>query len=58
MPQITVSEEVLKKLRALRRPGEITDDQVLERIVGEASGEQEQRLRAYEAQEQDIQSTN
>ena len=58
MPQITVSEEVLRKLRALRRPGEITDDQVLERIVGEASGEQEKRLRAYEAQEQDIQSTN
>ncbi len=58
MPNITVSEEVLKKLRALRRPGEITDDQVLERIVGEASGEQEKRLRAYEAQEQDIQSTN
>ena len=58
MPTITISEEVLKKLRALRRAGEITDDQVLERIVGEASGEQEKRLRAYEAQEQDIQSTN
>ena len=58
MPTITVSEDVLKKLRALRRPGEITDDQVLERIVGEASGEREERLRAYEAQEQDIQSTN
>ncbi|MDE0058248.1 MAG: hypothetical protein OXI22_14650 [Defluviicoccus sp.] len=58
MPDITVSEDVLKKLRALRRPGEITDDQVLERIVGEASGERERRLRAYEAQEQDIQSTN
>ena len=58
MPKITVSEDVLKKLRALRRPGEITDDQVLERIVGEATGEQEERLRAYEAQEQDIQSTN
>ena len=58
MPNIAVSEEVLKKLRALRRPGEITDDQVLERIVGEASGEQEKRLRAYEAQEQDTRSTN
>ena len=58
MPTIVVSEEVLKKLRALRRPGEVTDDQVLERIVVAASGEQEKRLRAYEAQEQDIQSTN
>ena len=58
MPTITVSDEVLKKLRDLRRPGEVTDDQVLERIVAAASGEQEKRLRAYEAQEQDIQSTN
>ena len=53
-----VSEEVLKKLRALRRPSEVTDDRILERIVAEAAGEQEKRLRAYEAQEQDIQSTN
>ncbi len=58
MPTIVVSEEVLKKLRALRRPGEVTDDQVLERIVDAASGEKEKRLRAYEAQEQDTQSTN
>ena len=58
MPTIVVSEEVLKKLRALRRPGEVTDDQVVERIVAEAAGEKEKRLRAYEAQEQDIQSTN
>ena len=58
MPTIVVSEEVLKKLRALRRPGEVTDDQIVERIVAEAAGEQEKRLRAYEAQEQDIQSTN
>ncbi len=58
MPTITVSEEVLKKIRALRRPGEVTDDQVLERIVDAASGEAEKRLRAYEAAEQDIQSTN
>ncbi len=58
MPTITISDEVLKKLRALRRPGEIADGQVLERIVGEASGEQEKRLRAYAAQEQDTRSTN
>ena len=58
MPTITVSEDVLKKLRALRRPGEVTDDQVLERIVGAAAGEQEKRLRAYEAAEQDTRSTN
>ncbi len=58
MPTIVVSEEVLKKLRALRRPGEVTDDRILERIVAEAAGEQEKRLRAYEAQEQDTRSTN
>ena len=58
MPTIVISEEVLKKLRALRRPGEVADDRILERIVDEAAGEQEKRLRAYEAQEQDIQSTN
>ena len=58
MPTITVSEGLLKKLRALRRPGEVTDEQVLERIVGAASGEREKRLRAYEAQEQDTRSTN
>ena len=43
MPTITVSEEVLKKLRALRRQGEVTDDQVLERVVNAAAGEQEKR---------------
>ena len=58
MPTITVSEEVLRKLRALRRQGEVTDDQVLERVVNAAAGEQEKRLRAYEAAEQDTQSTN
>ena len=58
MPTIVVSEEVLKKLRALRRPGEVTDDQVLERVVTEAAGEHEKRLRAYEAAEQDTRSTN
>lgn len=58
MPTITVSEEVLKKLRALRRPGEVTDDQVVERIVDAAGEDREKRLRAYEAAEQDTRSTN
>ncbi len=58
MPTIAVSDEVLRKLRALRRPGEVTDDQVLERIVDSAAGERERRLRAYEAAEQDTRSTN
>ncbi len=58
MPSITVSRNVLQRLRALRRTAGETDDEVLARLLAQAESAREERLRAYEAQEPDTHSTN
>ncbi len=58
MPSITVSEHVLGLIRALKRTGEKSEDEILRRILEQAKSEKESRLRAFEAAEQDTQSTN
>lgn len=58
MPSITVSDDVLARIRVLKQAGEKTEDDVLRRVLAEAVSEKESRLRAYERTAQDIQSTN
>ncbi len=58
MPSITVSDSVLRRIRALREMAGETDDQVLARLLALAETDRDERLRAYEAAEQDTRSTN
>ncbi len=58
MPSITVSEDVLGLIRALKRAGEKSEDETLRRVLDDAISENKRRLRAFEAAEQDTQSTN
>lgn len=58
MPSITVSDEVLRRIRSLREAGEETEDEILARVLAVAESDKEDRLRAYAATEQDTQSTN
>ncbi len=58
MPSITVSDEVLQRIRSLRDTGEETENEILARVLAIAESDREDRLRAYEASEQDTQSTN
>lgn len=58
MPSITVSREVLARIRALREPGEASEDEVLSRVLAAAEADREARLCAYAAAEQDTRSTN
>lgn len=58
MVKIEVSERVLDLIRDLRATGETTETATLERVLADAIADREERLRAYERAEQDIQSTN
>lgn len=58
MPTIDVSQNVLRLIRTLRRTGEKTENDTLERLLRDAASAHEQALREYEKAEQDIQSTN
>ena len=58
MAKIDVSPRVLDLIRALRATGETTETETLERVLGEAAADLDERLRAYEQAEQDVQSTN
>ena len=58
MPSITVSEDVVGLIQALKRTGEKSDDEILRRILEHAKSEKESRLRAFEAAEKDTSSTN
>ena len=58
MPSITVSEDVVGLIQALKRTGEESEDEILRRILDDAVSERDRRLRAFEAAEQDTQSTN
>jgi len=58
MPSITVSEDVLGLIRALRQTGEKSEDEILRRILEQAKSDKESRLRAFAAAEQDTSSTN
>ncbi len=58
MPSITVSEYVVERIQALKRVGESSEDEVLRRVLDEATAERERRFRAFEAAEQDTSSTN
>lgn len=58
MPTIDVSQNVLRLIRALRRTGEKTENDTLERLLRDLSSAREEALRKYEEAEQDIQSTN
>ena len=58
MPSITVSEDVIGLIRALKRAGEKSDDETLRRILEHAKSDMKSRLRAFEAAEQDTSSTN
>lgn len=58
MPTITVSDDVLAQLLALRESGEDTEDDTLRRILTAAAADKENRLKAYEKAEQDVSSTN
>lgn len=58
MPSVTVSDEVLRRIRSLREAGEETEDEILARVLAVAESDKEDRLRAYAATEQDTQSTN
>ncbi len=58
MPSIMVSDGVLQRIRSLRETAGETDEQVLARVLALAESDREERLRAYEAAEQDTQSTN
>ena len=58
MPTITVSEEVARLIDALKQPGEESPDETLSRVLSAAAKDQEDRLRADEAADQDTSSTN
>lgn len=58
MPTIEVSRKVLRLIRALRKTGEKTENDTLERVLGDRESARERALREYEKAEQDIQSTN
>lgn len=58
MPSITVSEHVLGLIRALKRTGEKSEDEILRRVLEQAKSDKESRLRAFAAAEQDTSSTN
>lgn len=58
MISITVSQEVLDRIWALKRPGERTEDAILARVLASVADDDEGRLKAYEEADQDIQSTN
>jgi len=58
MPTIDVSQNVLRQLRALRKSGEKTENDVLERLLHDLSSARERALREYEKADQDIRSTN
>ena len=58
MPSITVSEDVLGLIQALKRTGEESEEDTLRRVLDDAISENKRRLRAFEAAEQDTQSTN
>ena len=58
MAKIDVSPRVLDLIRALRATGETTETETLERVLGEAAADLDERLRAYERAEQDVQSIN
>ena len=58
MPSITVSEDVVGLIQALKRTGEESEDEILRRVLDDAISENKRRLRAFEAAEQDTQSTN
>lgn len=58
MPTIDVSQKVLRMIRSLRTKGEKTENDTLERLLGDLSSARERALREYEKSEQDIQSTN
>lgn len=58
MPSITVSEDVLGLIQALRQTGEKSEDEILRRILEQAKSDKESRLRAFAAAEQDTSSTN
>ena len=49
MPSITVSDEVLRRIRSLREAGEETEDEILARVLAVAESDKEDRLRAYRA---------
>ena len=58
MAKIDVSPRVMDLIRALRATGETTETETLERVLGSAAADLDERLRAYERAEQDVQSTN
>ena len=47
MPSITVSDEVLRRIRSLRDSDAESEDAVLARVLALAESDQEARLRAY-----------
>ena len=58
MPSITVSQEVYDRIWSLKRPGEKSESEILDRVLGSEPTDSESRLRDYEKADQDIQSTN
>ena len=58
MPSITVSRGVFDRIWSLKEPGEKSEDEILERVLGSPPSDDESRLRAYEKADQDIQSAN
>jgi hypothetical protein len=58
MPSITVSQHIFDRIWSLKEPGDTSEDQILERVLGSPPSDDESRLRAYEKADQDIQSTN
>ncbi len=58
MSSIAVSDYVVMRIRALKQAGENSEEETLRRILEHANSEKERRLRAFEAAEQDTQSTN
>ncbi len=58
MARIDVSARVLELIRELRAAGENSENETLERILGDVVSDRDARLRAYERADQDIQSTN
>ena len=58
MPSITVSQKLFDRIWSLKEPGEKSEDEILERVLGSPPSDDEGLLRAYEKADQDIQSTN
>lgn len=58
MPSITVSEEVVRLIEVLKQPGEVGADDTLKRVLSQVATDRDDRLRAYEAADQDTSSTN